>query len=92
LFFWRCTDKVTKNPLLYQNTKHYMLATLHGPEPSAPFHKIYVPIGASRSKTRVGTWNFINTTHIWYNRWYSGKYIAIVGSLLAIIFLQQLTL
>jgi hypothetical protein len=55
-------QKVTKNPLLYKTTKHYMLATLHGPEPTAPFHKIYVPIGTSLSKSWVGTWNFINTT------------------------------
>jgi hypothetical protein len=38
-------QKVTKNPLLYQNTKLYMLTILHGPEPSAPFDKICVPIG-----------------------------------------------
>jgi hypothetical protein len=39
-------QKVTRNPWLYQNTKLYMLTILHGSEPSAPFHIIFVTIGA----------------------------------------------
>jgi hypothetical protein len=38
-------QKVTKNPLLYQNTNLHILTILYEPEPSAPLDKICVPIG-----------------------------------------------